>query len=100
MDRYIPKPVDTSGITLPKEIVDIGEKLAKNTHETWAAQRLADGWTYGAERNDQAKIHPCLIPYEELSETEKTYDRNTAMETLKLIIALGYEIRKKEQPSE
>ena len=98
MNGYIPKPVDTSGITLPQEILDIQEKLAKNTHETWAAQRLADGWKQGAERNDQEKIHPCLIPYEELSETEKNYDRNTAMETLKLIIALGYEIRRKEQP--
>ena len=98
MKGYIPKPVDTSGVTLPQEILDIQEKLAKNTHETWAAQRLADGWKQGAERNDQEKIHPCLIPYEELSETEKNYDRNTAMETLKLIIALGYEIRRKEQP--
>lgn len=98
MNGYIPKPVDTSGVTLPQEILDIREKLAKNTHETWAAQRLADGWKQGAERNDQEKIHPCLIPYEELSETEKNYDRNTAMETLKLIIALGYEICRKEQP--
>ena len=93
MKVYNPSPVDTSLIELPAEIIEIQEKLAKNTHDTWAAQRFADGWRYGPERNDQEKLHPCLVPYEELSETEKEYDRNTATETLKLIIALGFEIR-------
>lgn len=93
MKAYNPIPVDTSLIELPAEIMEIQEKLAKNTHDTWAAQRFADGWRYGPERNDQEKLHPCLVPYEELSETEKEYDRNTATETLKLIIALGFEIR-------
>lgn len=93
MKAYNPIPVDTSSIELPAEIMEIQEKLAKNTHDTWAAQRFADGWQYGPERNDQEKLHPCLVPYEDLSETEKEYDRNTATETLKLIIALGFEIR-------
>ncbi|MCR5162371.1 MAG: hypothetical protein K6C06_11425, partial [Lachnospiraceae bacterium] len=39
---------------------------------------------------------PCLVPYDELPEREKDYDRMTAMETLKLIIKLGYEIKKKD----
>lgn len=94
MKAYDPIPVDTSLIELPAEIMEIQEKLAKNTHDTWAAQRFADGWQYGPERNDQEKLHPCLVPYKDLSETEKEYDRNTATETLKLIIALGFEIRK------
>lgn len=97
MNTYQPDPIDTSMIELPQEIIAIGEKLAKNIHDTWAAQRYADGWQYGPERNDQQKQHPCLIPYEELSEEEKTYDRNTAMQTLRLITALGFEIRRKTE---
>ena len=93
MKAYNPIPVDTSLVELPAELMEIQEKLAKNTHDTWAAHRFADGWRYGPERNDQEKLHPCLVPYEDLSETEKEYDRNTATETLKLVIALGFEIR-------
>ena len=73
------------------------EKLAESTHDHWAAQRLAEGWTYGEQRDDAAKTHPCLIPYKDLPESEKQYDRTTAMETLKAILALGYEIRWPEE---
>ena len=62
------------------------------------APALGDGWTYGAERNDPQKKHPCLIPYDQLPDSEKEYDRNAAMETLKAIIALGYRIEKHEPP--
>ena len=68
------------------------EEIAKNTHEVWAAGRIADGWTYGPVRDDAAKKHPCLIPYEELSEEEKAYDRATSLQTLKLVVKLGYTI--------
>jgi len=59
------------------------------------ATRIAQGWRFGPERNDARKEHPCLIPYEELPEEERTYDRQTALETLKLIEHLGFEIRKR-----
>ena len=94
--EYCPSPIDTSGVQLPREILEVAEQLAKNTHETWAAQRMAEGWTYGIQRDDVKKLHPCLIPYEELPESEKEYDRNTATEALKLVIALGFEILKIE----
>lgn len=68
--------------------------MAKNVHEVWAQTRISQGWKYGAERNDALKHHPCLVPYEELSESEKEYDRNTSVETLKLILKLGFEIEK------
>ena len=48
-----------------------------------------------ARRDDEKKTHPCLVPYEELPEIEKDYDRNTAIGTLKLIQALGFDIVKK-----
>lgn len=93
-EPYQPQPIDTSKIALPPEILEIGELLAKNTHDAWAAQRLSEGWRYGKTRDDERKLHPCLLPYEELPEAEKEYDRITATETLKLIMALGFEISK------
>ena len=91
---YKPQPIDTTGIDLDADILELSELIAQNTHEVWSAGRIRDGWTYGEVRDDVKKTHPCLIPYEELSESEKEYDRNTSMETLKLIIRLGYKIEK------
>ena len=90
---YIPAPIDVSDIQLPSELCELAEIIAKNVHEVWAAGRLAEGWKYGSERNDMLRTHPGLVPYEELSETEKDYDRRTAMETLKLIQKIGFGIK-------
>ena len=91
---YKPQPIDTASVQLSDEIIELTEKLAENTHDNWARQRVADGWKYGPERNDQSKEHPCLVRYSDLLESEKEYDRQAALETLKAIIALGYEIRR------
>lgn len=91
---YQPKPIDTSGVTLSPEILQLTERLAENAHEIWARQRLAQGWTRGPKRDDARKQHPWLIPYAQLPESEKVYDRNAAIETLKTIVALGYTIEK------
>lgn len=93
---YTPKPIDTSGVELPADLLELTEKIAENVHENWSAGRIADGWTYGEERDDEKRTTPCLVPYDELSEEEKEYDRNTALQTLKLIMALGYKIEKSE----
>ena len=68
-EDYIPQPIDTTDVKLPKELIELGEVIAKNVHEVWAAGRVKDGWTYGMVRDDVKKTHPCLIPYEELTET-------------------------------
>ena len=94
MKEYKPNPVDTQGIKLPQELDSLVEEMSKNVHEAWAQTRIAQGWTYGEERNDEEKKHPCLVPYEELSEDEKTYDRNTSVENIKLILKLGFKISK------
>jgi len=91
---YTPHPVSTEGIELSPELLELTEQIAANVHEVWAAGRIAEGWKYGKERNDERKEHPCLIPYDELPEIEKEYDRNTAMGTLKLIQKLGFKILK------
>ncbi len=92
--KYIPNPIDTKNICLDESIVFLSELLARNSHDVWAQERIRQGWVYGPARDDEKKEHPCLIPYEELPETEKVYDRNAAMETLKAILSLGYEIKK------
>ena len=91
---YVPQPIDTSDIRLPEELNVLIEQMAKNVHEVWAQSRMEQGWTYGEERSDVLKQHPCLIPYEELPEVEKAYDRDTALRTLKLICKLGFKIEK------
>lgn len=91
-NNYIPQPIDTYKIEVPQELNSLVEALAKNVHEVWTQSRIEQGWSLGPERNDELKHHPCLIPYEELPEVEKDYDRNTAMETVKLILAMGFKI--------
>lgn len=90
--KYKPQPIDTSDVALPDNLMSLAEELAKNVHEVWAKSRMEQGWTFGEDRNDENKKHPCLVPYDELSEEEKDYDRNTSQETLKLIVKLGYSI--------
>ncbi|MDT4968855.1 MAG: hypothetical protein QOJ64_3592 [Acidobacteriota bacterium] len=98
--KYEPKPLDTSEIDLPDDILELSELLARNTHENWARQRLIDGWTYGPARSDTSKEHPSLIPYDQLSESEQLYDRTTSLEALKAILLLGYRIESPAKASE
>jgi len=92
---YQPAPLDTSNVELPEEILALTERIAENVHENWSQSRLAEGWTYGPVRDDGKKTTPCLVPYAQLPEIEKEYDRKTALQTLKLILALGYQIKRK-----
>jgi len=91
---YTPQPIDTTGVELPDDLKMLVEQMSKNVHEVWAETRIRQGWTYGEQRNDELKTHPCLIPYEELPESEKEYDRNSSIGTLKLIMKLGFKITK------
>ena len=94
---YKPNPVNTEHITLPEQLLELTEQIAENVHENWALGRIKEGWVYGEERNDALKTTPCMVPYDQLPETEKEYDRKTALETLKLIIALGYTVQKEDR---
>ena len=92
--NYVPQPIDTRDVQLPVELDELVEMIAKNVHEVWAQNRMNEGWVYGNERSDTLKTHPCLIPYDELPEIEKEYDRDTAMGTLRIISKLGFKITK------
>lgn len=90
-----PHPLDTSAITLPADLLALAETLAENIHENWAQLRIIQGWTLGEARDDARKEHPCLVPYAELTEEERDYDRRTSQETLKTVLALGWTIERK-----
>lgn len=91
---YIPQPIDTSDVELPKEMEQLVEEMSKNVHNVWAETRISQGWKYGKKRDDEKKTHPCLVPYDELPEEEKEYDRKTSIGTLKLILKLGFKVSK------
>ncbi|MDD5870897.1 MAG: RyR domain-containing protein [Bacteroidales bacterium] len=93
--EYTPKPIDTSAVELPAELEPLVEQMAKNVHEVWAQKRMEEGWRYGDKRDDELRLHPCLVAYEQLPEIEKEYDRSTALGTLKLIMKLGFSIEKR-----
>ena len=92
MSQYIPVPISTEGVALPPGLHGLIEQLAENNHDHWARQRIEDGWTYGPQRDDARKTHPDLVPYSDVPEDEKEYDRISVVETLKVIIKLGYQI--------
>ena len=92
--HYDPIPVDTSDVVLPAELLALTERIAENVHDVWAAGRIAEGWTYGPAKDSEKKTTPLLVAYSDLPDEEKAYDRNTALETLRLIVKLGYSIRK------
>jgi ryanodine receptor 2 len=81
-------------VNLPSELNSLVEKMAENVHDEWAKTRIEQGWSYGDTRDDKNKKHPCLVPYDELPEEEKAYDRNSAISTLKFIIFMGFSITK------
>jgi class 3 adenylate cyclase/tetratricopeptide (TPR) repeat protein len=94
---YKPKPTDTSKVKLAPGLQELIERLAENTHDVWAQHRILSGWKYGPHRDDSSKEHPGLVPYNELTESEKEYDRNSSLETIKLLSALGYTIEARGQ---
>lgn len=93
---YLPSPIQTDQITLPDELAQLTEDIAKQVHDIWAVGRMREGWKYGEKRDDELKTTPCLVEYEALPESEKQYDRNTAIGTIKVILALGYRITKED----
>lgn len=93
---YIPEPMDLSLVDLPESLIQLSERIAENVHEVWAKARIDEGWTYGEKRDDIHKKHPCLVSYDELPEEEKEYDRNTAMNTIKMVKKLGFRIEREE----
>lgn len=96
MNDYMPHPIDLSDVVLDEDLNDLREAIAENAHEIWAENRKSEGWTYGPQRNDTLKQTPDMVPYGQLTESEKRYDREMAMQTIKLLKKLGYDLIKRE----
>ena len=94
-DEYEPNPVNLDNIDLTDDLLELQEAIAENAHEVWAKTRMAEGWTYGPVRDDEKKKHPDLIPYSALPDSEKEYDRRMALDTIKLVKKLGFDIVKR-----
>ena len=97
MKTYTPKPIDLSDVELTEDLNGLREAIAENAHEIWAENRQAEGWTYGPQRDDEKLLHPDMVPYSQLPEGEKEYDREMAMKTIKLLKKLGYDLIKREE---
>lgn len=91
---YKPQPADLEGIALPESLRPLTEAIARNVHEVWALGRVEQGWSWGEVRDDNLKKHPCLVDYDALPESEREYDRRTALNTLRFIVKMGYKIEK------
>lgn len=96
VDEYVPHPIDVDNIPLDGELEELQEAIAENAHDAWAETRIKDGWKYGKERDDRRKLHPDLIPYTALPDSEKEYDRIMAFKTIKLVKKLGFDIIKRK----
>lgn len=89
---YDPKPIDLTDVLLDDDLLDLTEAIAENTHEVWAFERKKEGWSYGPQRNDALKQNPDMVPYSDLPESEKEYDRKTAFDALRLAKKLGFNV--------
>lgn len=96
--EYEPRPLRLDDVMISAELLDLREAIAENAHEVWAAGRKKEGWTYGPERDDQKKLHPDMIAYSDLADSEKQYDRDMAINTIKLVKKLGFDIVPQHKP--
>lgn len=92
LNGYNPQPINVEDISLDANLEDLTEAIAENAHDIWARARMNEGWTYGPVRDDAKKQHPDLVPYAQLPDSEKEYDRIMAMNTLRLVRRLGFDI--------
>ncbi|HJF66153.1 MAG TPA: hypothetical protein K8U77_08595 [Slackia equolifaciens] len=99
--RDIPRKVRVLGYRLAnvadvpasKRIVEFTpeetEYLARLEHERWMEERRAHGWTWGERRDDERRLHPDMVPYNELPEAEKDYDRDAVRGILGILESMG-----------
>lgn len=93
---YQPKPLPIDHVAFDDGLLELVELLAEHAHDIWASQRINDGWSFGPARCDASRHHPCLVPYAQLPEIEKAYDRNAVLGTIRAVLALGFVISRRE----
>ena len=95
-ENYVPHLIDLTDVELGEDLIELREAIAEHAHNVWAAERQSQGWTYGPQRDDEKKQTPCMVPYSKLPESEKTFDRDMAMNTIKLLKKLGWDLVKRK----
>src|SRR5690348_12682166 len=89
---YTPAPFDISDVELDGSTAALVERLAANIHDVWARERMDEGWTFGPARDDVARFHPSLVPFDALPEAEKDIDRAVVRNALLPLLKLGFTI--------
>jgi hypothetical protein len=82
---------DATGFQFKPPEVEI---MAEMEHERWVKERRREGWTYGEERDDNRKVHPSLVTWENLPESEKEKDRNSIRDLPHVLARIGFQIQR------
>lgn len=70
------------------------ELMAEMEHGRWIVERLRSGWKYGSKRDAINKISPFLVPWKDLPDKVKDYDRNAVRNWPALFSQAGLEIHR------
>uniref|UniRef100_A0A8C9X3E5 Ryanodine receptor 3 n=1 Tax=Sander lucioperca TaxID=283035 RepID=A0A8C9X3E5_SANLU len=95
--NFDPKPINTANISLPEKLEYIANKYAEHSHDKWSSEKVSAGWKHGDSLNEQAKTHPLLKPYKALSEKERETYRWPVRESLKSMLAMGWNIERTKE---
>jgi hypothetical protein len=60
-----------NGVKFHRENPEAGPE---HSHESWLKEKEANGWSWGSEKNEDRKEHPCFVPYGELPVEQKAKD--------------------------
>uniref|UniRef100_A0A3P8SE98 Ryanodine receptor 3 n=1 Tax=Amphiprion percula TaxID=161767 RepID=A0A3P8SE98_AMPPE len=94
--NFDPKPINTANISLPEKLEYIANKYAEHSHDKWSSEKVS-GWKHGDNVDEQAKSHPLLKPYKALSEKERETYRWPVKESLKSMLAMGWNIERTKE---
>ena len=92
----VPDPLVKLGIGSPFEFTkDEIHNLAVMEHDRWVEERKSDGWRYSAgEKDDDAKLHPCLVPWDKLTPENQEKDRQKVRAIPDVLAEAGYRIER------
>jgi ryanodine receptor 2 len=100
VSSYVPRCIPLDTMEVPKAALPLVAVVAKTMHESWFGTRERLGWVHGLEFNAALKMHPDLLPFEELSEDVQEGHEAAAAETIKLLVSAGYRIEEEKKKTQ